>query len=60
MNGPSYIIDPPGPFDPPEVLWAFLRRLRDLDQNDETVKDIRLQVGRLLVVENHEDPSPNS
>ena len=50
MNGPSYMLDPPGPFNPPEVLWDFLRRLRDLDQDDEMVKDARLSVGRYLVV----------
>ena len=36
-----YAIDPPGPFDPPKVWWAFLRRLRDLDQDDEMVKDAK-------------------
>ena len=50
MKGPSYMIDPPGPFDPPEVLWDFLRRLRDLDQEDVMVQHARLQVGRYLVV----------
>ena len=60
MKGPSYSIDPPSPFEPPEVLWAFLRSLRSLDQDDEMVQNARLAVGRYLVVENHDDPSPNS
>ena len=55
MKGPSYMIDPPSPFEPPEVLWAFLRGLRDLDQEDPMVQDVRLLVGRLLVV-NHDRP----
>ena len=49
------IIDPPSPYEPPEVLWAFLRRLRDLDQEDIAVREVRLQVGRCLVVETHDE-----
>ena len=56
MKVPSYIIDPPTPFDPPEVLWEFLRRLRELDQDDPAVQDARLLVGRCLVVESHDEP----
>lgn len=55
MKGPSYMLDSPTPFDPPEVLWAFLRELRDLDQDDEAVQRARLQVAAYLVVENHDE-----
>ena len=55
MKGPAYIIDPPSPYEPPEVLWAFLRCLRDLNQEDEMVQYARLQVGRCLVVVNHDE-----
>ena len=44
MKGPSYLIDPPSPYEPPEVLWAFLRRLQDLDQEDPAVQEARLAV----------------
>ena len=49
------MLDSPTPFDPPEVLWAFLRELRDLDQDDEAVQRARLQVAAYLVVENHDE-----
>ena len=55
MKGPSYIIDPPSPYESPQVLWDFLRRLGDLDQEDIAVQEARLQVGRCLVVENHDE-----
>ena len=51
MKLPSYIIDPPTPYEPPDVLWDFLRSLRDFDQDDVAVQEARLQVGRYLVVE---------
>ena len=41
MALPSYSIDPPAPFDPPEEWWGFLRNLRDLDQNDPMVKSAK-------------------
>ena len=49
MKGPSYLIDPP-------VLWDFLRRLRELDQEDIAVQETRFQVGRNLVVDAHDEP----
>ena len=49
MKGPSYLIDPP-------VLWDFLRRLRELDQEDIAVQETRFQVGRYLVVDAHDEP----
>ena len=49
MKGPSYLIDPP-------VLWDFLCGLRDLDQEDIAVQEARLQVGRYLVVDAHDEP----
>ena len=55
MKGPSYIVDPPGPYEPPEVLWAFLRRLRELDQEDPAVQEVRRQVGWYLVVKNRHE-----
>ena len=59
MKGPSYIIDPPSPYEPPEVLWAFLRSLQDLDPDDPAVQATRRQVLGYLVVENpHERESP--
>ena len=51
MKGPSYLIDPP-------VLRDFLRRLRELDQDDIAVQETRLQVGRYLVVDAHDAPEP--
>lgn len=45
-KGPPCLIDPPSPYEPPEALWDFLRRLRDLDQEDIAVQEARLQVGR--------------
>ena len=50
MNELSYMIDPPSPYEPPEVLWAFLRRLRDLDPEDPGVQSVRLAVGSCLVL----------
>ena len=50
----SYMIDPPNPFASREELWAFLRRLRELDPEDPAVQDVRLAVGSCLVVRNHE------
>ena len=41
MEHPSYSIDPPSPYDPPKVWWGFLRRLRDLDQDDPMVKSAK-------------------
>lgn len=59
MKAPRSIIDPPGPFDPPEVLWDFLRRLRDFDPEDPAVQAARLQVLSYLVVDGgHESESP--
>ena len=58
MKDPAYIIDPPTPYEPPEVLWAFLRRLRDFDPDDPSVQDARRQVGRYLVVENRHEREP--
>lgn len=59
MKGPSYLIDPPTPYESPEVLWAFLRGLRDLDQEDIAVREARLLVGRYLVMDgDHEGESP--
>lgn len=55
MKDPLYLIDPPTPYESPEVLWAFLRELRDLDQEDPVVQDVRLQVGRHLVIESHDE-----
>ena len=37
----AYMIDTPAPFEPPAVWWAFLRSLRDLDQNDLGVQDAK-------------------
>ena len=50
----SYAIGTPGPYDPPEVWWAFLRGLRDLDPNDPAVQDARRETLH-LVVENHHE-----
>ena len=50
-----YLIDPPTPYESPEVLWVFLRKLRDLDQEDPVVQYVRLQVGRYLVIESHDE-----
>ena len=55
MKHPSYMIDTPSPFEPPEVLWAFLRSLRDLDQDDPMVQAARQDVLRYLVVRNHDE-----
>ena len=61
MKGPAYIIDPPTPYEPPEVLWDFLRRLRELGQDDVAVQDVRRQVlGYLGVKSPHEGESSNS
>ena len=54
-KGPSSIIDPPTPYESPEVLWDFLRRLRDFDQEDPAVQAARAQVGRYLVVNVHDE-----
>ena len=50
MKHPTYMIDPPTPYEPPEVLWAFLRRLRRYDQEDPGVQAVRRQVGSYLIV----------
>ena len=55
MKEPSYLIDPPSPYEPPEALWAFLRRLRDLDQDDPAVQEVRLLIGLCLIVETHDE-----
>ena len=55
MKTPSYAIDTPTPYDPPEVIWAFLRSLRDLDQSDPSVQDARRDVLQYLVVENRHE-----
>ena len=55
MTTPSYMIDWPTPYEPPEVLWGFLRGLRDLDQDDIAVQEARRQVGRYLLVETHDE-----
>ena len=36
-----YLIDPPSPFDEPKEWWAFLARLKTLDQNDYIVQDCK-------------------
>ena len=41
MDNFSYSIDPPSPYDEPRVWWVFLRSLRDLDQDDEMIKDAK-------------------
>ena len=56
MKELSYLIDPPSPYESPEVLWAFLRSLRELDQEDPGVRSVRLAVGSCLVVRDHEEP----
>ena len=53
MKLPTMIIDPPSPYESPEALWAFLRSLRELDQEDPAVQDARLLIGRCLVVTDH-------
>ena len=50
MKGPSYLIHPP-------VLWDFVRRLRELDQEDIAVQEARFYVGRYLVVDAHDEPA---
>ena len=55
MKPTAYIIDPPSPYEPPEVLWAFLRRLRDFDPEDPAVQSVRLAIGSCLVVRNHDE-----
>ena len=57
MKSTSYIIDPPSPYEPPEVLWAFLRSLRELDQDDPAVQSVRMLIGSCLVVRNHDEES---
>ena len=47
-RGPNYLICGPGPFDTPEVLWDFLRRLRKLDQEDIAVQMAREDAVRSL------------
>ena len=49
------MIDPPTPYDPPEVWWAFLRRLRKFDPNDPAVQAAREDAIRHLVVSEEED-----
>ena len=58
MKGPSYLIDPPSPYEPPEVRWAFLRRLQDLDQEDPAGQEARLAVLSCLVVRNPHEREP--
>ena len=41
---PTIIIDPPGPFDEPKEWWAFLSSLRELNQNDPAVQEVKEQV----------------
>ena len=53
MIGPAHAIDLPTPYDPPEVWWAFLLRLKELNPNDPAVQDVRREAVRQLVVENH-------
>ena len=60
MNAPAYIIDPPTPYDPPEVWWAFLRRLRKYDPNDPAVQAARADAIRHLVVSEAGERTGNS
>ena len=48
MTLPRSIIDLPGPYESPEVLWAFLRRLRNYNQDDPAVQEARQQVMEYL------------
>ena len=48
MAGTTYIIDPPGPYAPPEELRAFLKRLDELDQDSIDVKLARERVEEYL------------
>ena len=59
MKGPAYIIDPPSPYDPPEVWWAFLRRLRHFDPNDPAVQAAREDAIRHLVVSEEGERTEN-
>ena len=56
MKTSSYLIDPPSPYESPEVLWAFLRSLRELDQEDPAVQSVRLAVGLCVIVRNRDEP----
>lgn len=59
MKPPAYIIDPPSPYEPPEVLWAFLRRLREFDPDDPAVQEARRQVLGYLVVDGDHESGPS-
>ena len=48
MAGTTYIIDPPGPYDPPAELRAFLKRLDGLDQDSIQVQMARQEVEEYL------------
>ena len=56
MKTPAYMIDAPTPYEPPEVWWVFLRRLRDLAPDDPAVQAARCQVLGYLVVETRHEP----
>ena len=59
MKPPCSIIDPPSPFDPPEVLWDFLRRLREFNQDDPAVQAAREEVMRYLVIDDDHEREPS-